>query len=291
MFGTKKQKDPKPLPTRVTIEGDDVHVFAGDTLIESFRWPDLVSVRAWKQDCWGVDRIWLGFDVEGSSDPVCVHEEMTGYDALVTEMQRRCEHYRADWWSVVAFPAFDENHTQVWARLPDPPPAVIIRDEVPTDREHIHTVHSQAFPTPAEANLVDALHSARALTFSLVAQVHGRVAAHVAASPCTLNQKGEPRILGLGPIGVLPEHQRQGLGSGLIRTLIARAADRRFDAIVVLGDPDYYARFGFIPAEHRALTCIYDPPPGAFRVLELRPAALKGCSGLVEYHPAFASFV
>jgi hypothetical protein len=119
MFGfCRKQKHPKPLPTRATMEGDTVSVFAGNDLIESFRWPDLVSVRAWKQDCWGTDRIWLGFDLRENDESVCVHEEMEGYKDLVAEMQRRCEAYRADWWNAVAFPAFAQNHTWVWEQTP-----------------------------------------------------------------------------------------------------------------------------------------------------------------------------
>jgi hypothetical protein len=110
----RRRETGKPLPTRVAIDGDCVSVYAGDDVIESFRWHDLDSVRAWKQDCFGMDRIWLGFDLRGNDEPVCVHEEMAGYTELVEEIQRQCKGYREDWWYAVAFPAFAENHTLVW---------------------------------------------------------------------------------------------------------------------------------------------------------------------------------
>jgi hypothetical protein len=116
MFGILRKNQDKPMPTRVALQGDMVSVFAGPTLIESFAWSDLVSVRAWKQDCWGVDRIWIGFDARANSDAICVHEEMEGYQGLVAEMQRRCPGFREDWWNAVAFPAFAQNHTIVWER-------------------------------------------------------------------------------------------------------------------------------------------------------------------------------
>ena len=105
---------PKPLPTSVTLEGEQVRVFAKGVEIEKFCWDELESVRVWKQDCFGVDRIWIGFDLKGCDAPVCVHEEMEGYDTLIEQMQGRCADFDAEWWSRVAFPAFELNHHVVW---------------------------------------------------------------------------------------------------------------------------------------------------------------------------------
>lgn len=94
--------------------------------------------------------------------------------------------------------------------------------------------------------------------------------------------------LGLGPVAVLPDHQHQGIGTQLIRQGIEQCRQMGSRAMVVLGDPQFYARFGFIPAEERALWCEYTVPKGAFRVLELKPGALQNCRGLVRYRPEFA---
>src|SRR5438477_6317975 len=116
MFGLFRKRKKKPLPTRVARDGETVRVFVDTQEIESFVWRDVASVRAWKQDCWGVDRVWLGFDILESGEPVCLHEEMEGYQEVVAEMQRRCPGYRQDWWHVAAFPAFAPNHTLVWEK-------------------------------------------------------------------------------------------------------------------------------------------------------------------------------
>ncbi|MEK6702968.1 MAG: hypothetical protein AABZ53_11945 [Planctomycetota bacterium] len=112
----RRKKDTKPLPTSVTIEGERVRVFAEGVEIESFVWDQVELVAAWKQDCWGMDRIWVGFDCTDAEELVCVHEEMEGYQALIDQMQSRCTGHLADWWSKVAFPAFVKNLTVVWRR-------------------------------------------------------------------------------------------------------------------------------------------------------------------------------
>lgn len=117
MFGwLSKKKDEKPLPTSVRMEQEVVRVFARDVEIESFQWDQLESVRVWKQDCFSVDRIWVGFDLAGIDEPVCVHEEVEGYKPLIEEMQRRCPGYNEKWWWHVALPAFEHNHAFIWQR-------------------------------------------------------------------------------------------------------------------------------------------------------------------------------
>jgi len=117
MFGlSRKREEGRPFPTRVTQEGDAVRVFAGDRHVGSFRRPDVESVRAWKQDCLGFDRVWLGFDPHDSDEPVCVHKETDGFMELVTGMRDRCRGYSRDWYVEAAFPAFANSHTWVWRR-------------------------------------------------------------------------------------------------------------------------------------------------------------------------------
>lgn len=113
---SRKKPNTKPLPTSVRLDGEAVRVFANAQEIDSFRWEELEWIRAFKQDCFGVDRIWLMFDKTGCDEPVCIHEEVEGYEALIAEMQRRCAGNGLDeeWWKKVAFPAFRVNHTVVW---------------------------------------------------------------------------------------------------------------------------------------------------------------------------------
>ena len=95
-------------------------------------------------------------------------------------------------------------------------------------------------------------------------------------------------VLGLAPMAVLPERQRRGIGSRLARRGLDLARDAGFGAVVVLGHPAYYPRFGFVSAATRGLSCEYSVPDDVFMVAELIPGALAGRTGVVKYHPEFA---
>ncbi|MGF1520282.1 MAG: GNAT family N-acetyltransferase [Nodosilinea sp.] len=165
----------------------------------------------------------------------------------------------------------------------------IIRPEQPRDIEAIHRVNEIAFDRTNEADLVDQLRGVPH-TLSLVALVEGAIVGHIFFSPVTVavTQAEDAPLLGLAPLAVLPEFQRRGLGSQLVRQGLTLCAPRDAKAVVVLGDPSYYGRFGFVPAQDKGLTCEYTVPDGAFRVLELQPGALAGYQGLVRYRPEFA---
>ena len=105
-------------------------------------------------------------------------------------------------------------------------PEIIIRSETDADIDAITQVTVAAFETLEISNqteqfVVEALRAAQALTISLVAQVNGRVVGHIAFSPVTLSD-GTRNWYGLGPVSVLPEYQRQGIGKALIREGLAR---------------------------------------------------------------------
>ncbi len=91
----------------------------------------------------------------------------------------------------------------------------------------------------------------------------------------------------MGPVAVTPERQKQGIGSALIREGLERLRQAGYELLVVEGSPAYYPRFGFLDASPFGITCQFNPPPGCFMVLELRPGAAKGKSGVVYYTPEF----
>jgi putative acetyltransferase len=181
-------------------------------------------------------------------------------------------------------------------RAPDPfdarPTAMselVIREEKPHDREAVRLVHERAFGRTNEADLVEALHRERAAVVALVAESATNVVGHILFSPVEAAVATGKRLLGLAPLAVLPAFQRQGMGDRLVREGLLRCAAAGFDGVVVLGDPEYYPRFGFARAHLFGLRSEYDVPPEAFMALALPRRSLSGISGLIRYHAAFAS--
>ena len=164
---------------------------------------------------------------------------------------------------------------------------MLIRDEQPTDWAAVHAVNKSAFETPAEADLVAALrHQAHPL-ISLVAEHDRSVVGHIMFSPVSLSGHPSLKIMGLAPMAVAPLHQRSGIGSTLVRAGLDRCKELGFGAVAVLGHPEYYPRFGFVPARRFGIACEYDAPDEAFMVLELHPGYLHGAVGIIIYHEAF----
>jgi putative acetyltransferase len=166
-------------------------------------------------------------------------------------------------------------------------PQPVIRLERPEDAAGVHETNEQAFGAPLEARLVDALRNT-ADYLSLVATIDERVVGHILFTPVTLEPPLDLRIAGLAPMAVQPEHQRSGVGGRLIRAGLEECRRTGYAAVVVLGHPEYYPRFGFVPAHRFGLTCEFPSPPEAFMAIELQAGALKGISGLVRYLPQFA---
>jgi putative acetyltransferase len=166
---------------------------------------------------------------------------------------------------------------------------VAILPEQPADIPDIRRIHQSAFPTPLEARLVDALRGAGQLSLSLVARMHDRTVAHVALSPVTLDDYPDLRLgVGLGPIAVVPDMQRQGVGSRLMRAALEGAAEAGYRFVVVLGEPAYYGRFGFLPGTRFGLKNHYGAGD-EFMALELQGGTLPYPAGLVRYSPEFNS--
>jgi len=126
---------------------------------------------------------------------------------------------------------------------------IIIRPETPADIDAIAEVTIAAFKTLAisrhtEQFIIVALRTANALTVSLVAELQGRVAGHIAFSPVTISD-GTQNWYGLGPISVLPEYHRQGIGTALMERGLSILKGLKAEGCCLVGDPGYYKRFGF----------------------------------------------
>jgi putative acetyltransferase len=128
-------------------------------------------------------------------------------------------------------------------------PKIVIRSETDADVSAITEVTIAAFKTLAISNhteqfIIEALRAANALTISLVAEIDGRVIGHIAFSPVTISE-GTRNWYGLGPVSVLPEYQRQGIGKALIQEGLSRLKDMNAQGCCLVGHPDYYRKFGF----------------------------------------------
>ncbi len=174
---------------------------------------------------------------------------------------------------------------------------MLIRRELPTDADAIRAVHLAAFAKPAtqsaparegakEAQLVDGLRADGDLLLEccLVAEVDGVVAGHVALSRAFVD--AEVALVALGPIGVLPQVQRVGVGSALMHATLAAADALGERAVVLLGHPTYYPRFGFTPAVDHGITPPQDWGPQYFLLRPLQ-AWGDGVRGAFRYAPAF----
>ena len=167
---------------------------------------------------------------------------------------------------------------------------VHIRPEAPADITEIHHVLTAAFGRPQEAALVAALRREGVPTLSLVAVHASQVVGHLLLSPVIIKSSAESfPALGLGPLAVSPPYQRKGIGEALVRAGLEYCLPEGHEIVLLVGHPDYYARFGFAPAAGFGLTCEFPVPESFFLALELRPGALQGTRGLVFYHPQFHS--
>ena len=163
---------------------------------------------------------------------------------------------------------------------------MIVRPEVPDDHEAVGRVLTDAFGGPAEARLVELLRASDAYVpdLALVGEADGEIVGHILFSRV---QIGDRPALALAPMAVAPARQRMGLGTALARAGLARAAARPEEAVVVLGHPGYYPRFGFVPASRLGIEPPWpNIPDDAFLALPL-PGYTGACRGVVVYPPAF----
>ena len=174
-------------------------------------------------------------------------------------------------------------------RGPDKAVDLKIRTETEADQDAVYAINTAAFDTPAEADLVDALREQAHPIVSLVAEDNGQVVGHILFSPVTLSGHPTLNAMGLAPMAVTPDRQRNGIGTALVQSGLEQCKQLGIQAVVVLGHPDYYPRFGFVPSTIFRINSEYDVPEEVFMAIELQPGALNGKSGTVKYHPAFST--
>ena len=164
---------------------------------------------------------------------------------------------------------------------------IAVRPESPQDHDAIRALHRAAFdPYGGEAELVEALRAdgAHVPELCFVALADDRLAGHVFFGRARLESGHD--VLALAPMAVSPGVQRRGVGSRLVRAALRRAGETQFAAVVVLGHPEYYPRFGFEPAADLGITAPWEVPPEAWMVHRL-PAYTTAAHGLVTYPAAF----
>jgi putative acetyltransferase len=160
----------------------------------------------------------------------------------------------------------------------------IIRPATADDALAVYALLEQAFGGKDEADLVIRLHDANLIVDSLVAQIEDQVVGYIAFSPVTIDGAAVP-VLALAPIAVSPKFQRQQIGSNLMRSGLERCRHQGSKAIVLLGNPSFYRRFGFVRASKHGISCEAHYPQQFFQVLFLDD---HWCgAGLVRYNPLF----
>lgn len=167
---------------------------------------------------------------------------------------------------------------------------MLIRNEIDEDISAVRKVNRLAFGRPDEARLVDQVRANCNQCFSLVGLVNSRVVGHILFSPVVIEgPSGRIKGMGLAPMAVRPDYQRQGIGSRLVIFGLGRLLRRRCPFVTVLGHPRYYPRFGFQPGHRFKVSSEWDCPRDAFMILILDRSKLPRISGTAHYRPEFTA--
>ncbi|MDA0655890.1 MAG: N-acetyltransferase [Proteobacteria bacterium] len=160
---------------------------------------------------------------------------------------------------------------------------MIIRTENAENYQQVRNLHLVSFPEEDEASLVDALRADGDAELSLIAVIGNDVVGHVMCS----RMQAPFRALGLAPVAVLPNFRKQGIADRLIRSAIEKAKTEAWEGIFLLGDPEYYQRFGFsVPAAAN----FQSPYAGPYLMaLALKDKTLPVQTGVIEFAPAFGN--
>ncbi|WNN44836.1 GNAT family N-acetyltransferase [Winslowiella toletana] len=167
---------------------------------------------------------------------------------------------------------------------------MLIRTEIGVDAAGIDSLLRRCFPTPAEAELVQQLREDGLLTLGVVAtDDEGQVLGYAAFSPVSM--QGEDRQwVGLAPLAVDGSVRQQGIGKQLIYEGLDTLNEFGYAAVVVVGDPAFYGRFGFEPAARHQLHCKWLGAEAAFQVYKLADDAFVDAQGQIEFAEPFNRF-
>lgn len=155
------------------------------------------------------------------------------------------------------------------------------------EADQVRQLLLSAFPTADEADLVDRLRADGDLAVEFVAVDAGAIVGHIAFSRMAVEADGAPvAALGLAPLAVAPDRQRGGIGGRLIECGLAAANGRGTRIVFVLGDPEYYGRFGFSAAAAAPFASPYAGPHLMAQWLSSRQAP---AAGRADYAPAFSA--
>jgi putative acetyltransferase len=167
----------------------------------------------------------------------------------------------------------------------------MIRPETPSDIAAIHAVNKEAFDNrESEPSLVKAIRNSEEFIkeLSLVAEENGQIVGHILFSRIYIEtENGRVSVLGLAPMAVLPQYQKQGIGSRLVRHGLDECKRLGYSLVIVLGHTAYYPRFGFSATAAKSLGCPFGDCGESWMALELVPDALQTMSGKVVYPAAF----
>ena len=166
---------------------------------------------------------------------------------------------------------------------------ISIRRERPEDIAAVRAVNEAAFEQTTEADIIDALRDVCADVLSLVAESDDEIVGHILFSPVTIEDGSQSRQgMGLAPVAVTPDRQRQGIGSELVQAGLEILRRKGCPFIIVLGHPDFYPRFGFVSAFRHGLTSQWEGvPDAAFMVLVLDASSMAGVTGVARYREEF----
>ena len=164
----------------------------------------------------------------------------------------------------------------------------VIREERAEDAEAVHALLVAAFAREAEGRLVERLRASGKVVCALVAEEKGRVLGHMVFSRIAVNNGGgDIPVLALAPLAVIPAFQRLGIGSALVSAGLARCRELGHFRVIVIGDPVFFGRFGFVAASSFGLSCPFRVPAESFLAIELEAGVFAQVSGVVRYGNEF----
>ncbi|MFH1768675.1 MAG: N-acetyltransferase [Candidatus Omnitrophota bacterium] len=166
---------------------------------------------------------------------------------------------------------------------------ITVRGEKRKDIAVIRDINEKAFGQRQEADIIDKLRDKCSYFLSLVAEIDGCLVGHILFTPAVIEGEDGSRVegVGLAPMAVLPQYQKQGVGSALVRAGFTELEKKGCLFVIVLGHAEYYPRFGFEPASRYGIGSQWDVPEDVFMILMFDGTKMEGVKGTAKYRPEF----